>query len=103
MSDKVDVRFMLFLDCNEQVCTERILERGKSSGRDDDNIDSIRKRHQTYESETKRTSEGRANEDSFFGLCSKSTEKRWPDAPPLPCFAYSHSGDLPEQGHVEED
>lgn len=41
---------MLFLICPEQVLLERLLERGKTSGRDDDNADSIKKRFsQCYE------------------------------------------------------
>ena len=35
-----------------QVCTERILKRGQSSGRTDDNIESLRKRFNTYTKET---------------------------------------------------
>ena len=33
--------------------TQRLLERGKTSGRSDDNIDSIKKRFATYQNETK--------------------------------------------------
>lgn len=35
---------MLFLTCPEHVLLERLLERGKTSGRDDDNVESIKKR-----------------------------------------------------------
>jgi len=52
MSDKVDVCFVLFLDCPEEVCVGRILERSKTSGRSDDNIESLKKRFQTYINET---------------------------------------------------
>jgi UMP-CMP kinase len=38
------VRGTLFLDCPEEVMVGRLLERGKTSGRVDDNVDSIRKR-----------------------------------------------------------
>lgn len=37
-----------------QTCIARVLERGRSSGRGDDNIDVMRKRLETYEKETKR-------------------------------------------------
>ncbi|GAO13784.1 hypothetical protein UVI_02004930 [Ustilaginoidea virens] len=39
---------VLFFDCPEKVMQERLLERGKTSGRDDDNADSIRKRFRTF-------------------------------------------------------
>ncbi|XP_066246722.1 UMP-CMP kinase [Euwallacea similis] len=53
MADKVNLQFVLFFDCPMEVCTERILKRGATSGRVDDNIDSLRKRFNTYVSETK--------------------------------------------------
>lgn len=52
MEGKVDVQFVLFFDCNEGVCVERCLERGKSSGRTDDNEDSLKKRIKTYTNES---------------------------------------------------
>ncbi|XP_015600645.1 UMP-CMP kinase isoform X2 [Cephus cinctus] len=49
MSDKATVKGVLFLDCNEQICTQRCLARGQAgSGRTDDNEECLRKRHQTY-------------------------------------------------------
>ena len=40
---------MLYSNNNsEQVCTARILKRGETSGRKDDNPESLRKRFQTY-------------------------------------------------------
>ena len=53
MSNFADVQFLLFLDCPESVMTERLLERGKTSGRNDDNEESIKKRLKTYEESTK--------------------------------------------------
>ncbi|SAM83970.1 probable URA6-uridine-monophosphate kinase [Ustilago bromivora] len=41
-------QFVLFLQCSEGVMLERLLERGKTSGRADDNIESIKKRFQTF-------------------------------------------------------
>ncbi|KAA8642141.1 hypothetical protein EYZ11_008967 [Aspergillus tanneri] len=38
----------LFLDCPEDVMEERLLKRGETSGRDDDNAESIRKRFRTF-------------------------------------------------------
>ncbi|GAA5824576.1 hypothetical protein JCM11251_000482 [Rhodosporidiobolus azoricus] len=39
---------VLFLVCPEPILLERLLERGKTSGRDDDNAESITKRFQTF-------------------------------------------------------
>ncbi|GAA5948614.1 hypothetical protein JCM3765_004944 [Sporobolomyces pararoseus] len=39
---------VLFLVCPENILQERLLERGKTSGRDDDNAESIKKRFQTF-------------------------------------------------------
>lgn len=41
-------RFVLFYDCPEEEMERRLLERGKTSGRSDDNADSIRKRFRTF-------------------------------------------------------
>ncbi|KAI9166997.1 uridylate kinase [Paramyrothecium foliicola] len=41
-------KLVLFYDCPEQVMESRLLERGKTSGRADDNADSIRKRFKTF-------------------------------------------------------
>ncbi|KAI3406355.1 URA6 [Candida oxycetoniae] len=40
--------FTLFFECPEQVMMKRILERAKTSGRADDNVESIKKRFQTF-------------------------------------------------------
>ncbi|XP_062849847.1 UMP-CMP kinase [Trichomycterus rosablanca] len=48
MDGKADVKFVLFFDCSNKVCIDRCLERGKSSGRTDDNKESLQKRIQTY-------------------------------------------------------
>lgn len=40
--------FTLFFECPELVMLQRLLERGKTSGRTDDNVESIKKRFQTF-------------------------------------------------------
>lgn len=40
--------FTLFFECPEQVMLKRLLERGRTSGRTDDNIESIKKRFKTF-------------------------------------------------------
>lgn len=53
MRPLADVQFLLFLDCPQQVMLDRLLERGKTSGRSDDNAESIIKRFKTYEESTR--------------------------------------------------
>ena len=50
--DSLTVGGVLFYDCPEDVMEARLLERGKTSGRTDDNIESIKKRFRTYTNET---------------------------------------------------
>lgn len=45
----VPSQFTLFLDCPEDVLEKRLLNRGKTSGRLDDNVESIKKRFKTFE------------------------------------------------------
>lgn len=48
MTPFADVKLVLSFDCPEKVLVERLLERGKTSGRIDDNEESIKKRLATY-------------------------------------------------------
>lgn len=41
-------QFTLFFDCPEDVMQERLINRGKTSGRADDNAESIKKRFKTF-------------------------------------------------------
>lgn len=43
---------VFFFDTSEEVMQERLLERGKTSGRNDDNLEAIKKRFNTYQKET---------------------------------------------------
>lgn len=52
MNGKADVKMVLFFDCSEEVCLQRLKVRGETSGRSDDNLESIRKRFQTYQLQT---------------------------------------------------
>jgi len=53
MADKVDFQFVLFFNCGENLCVERCLTRGNSgSGRSDDNMESLKKRIQTYNNDS---------------------------------------------------
>ncbi|XP_058823545.1 UMP-CMP kinase isoform X2 [Topomyia yanbarensis] len=52
MSDKVQIQFVLFFECSEDQCIQRCLKRGESSGRSDDNLESLKKRFNTYLNDT---------------------------------------------------
>ena len=41
-------QFVLFFDCPEEVMEKRLLKRGETSGRSDDNLESIKKRFRTF-------------------------------------------------------
>eukprot|EP01027_Heterolobosea_sp_BB2_P027024 GEZU01042201.1.p1 GENE.GEZU01042201.1~~GEZU01042201.1.p1 ORF type:complete len:242 (+),score=90.28 GEZU01042201.1:100-825(+) len=41
-------KFVLFFECSEEVMEKRLLKRGETSGRTDDNAESIKKRFRTY-------------------------------------------------------
>lgn len=42
----------IILDCDEELLTKRLLERGKTSGRSDDNFEVIKKRFKTHYAES---------------------------------------------------
>lgn len=53
MADKINLKFVLFFDCDDDVCVKRCLDRGAAgSGRSDDNEESLRKRFATFANET---------------------------------------------------
>jgi len=47
-----DARAVLFFEATEEVLEGRLMERGKTSGRSDDNLKSIKKRFSTFQGET---------------------------------------------------
>lgn len=53
MTGKVTLRGVLVFECPDDVCVNRCLERGKDSGRTDDNAETLRKRLRTYVEQTK--------------------------------------------------
>lgn len=44
----VPSKFTIFFDCPEHIMQERLINRGKTSGRTDDNTESIKKRFKTF-------------------------------------------------------
>jgi adenylate kinase family enzyme len=51
-NQSVKIKFVLFFDCPESEMERRLLKRGKTSGREDDNAHVIKKRFQTFMTET---------------------------------------------------
>ena len=52
LGEEINVPFILFLEANEDAMIERIIERAKTSGRDDDNMESLKKRFGVFNNET---------------------------------------------------
>ena len=52
MSEVCDVEGVMFIDCPEAELERRLLSRGESSGRSDDNIETARKRFATFKEAT---------------------------------------------------
>jgi UMP-CMP kinase len=52
MTGFAQVRCVLFFNCTEEEMEKRLIERGKTSGRSDDNIASIKKRFVTYQQQS---------------------------------------------------
>lgn len=49
MEAKTELQFVLVFDCTEDVCVQRCLKRGEQgSGRTDDNLESLKKRFNTF-------------------------------------------------------
>jgi len=53
MADAADVAGVLFYDCSHDTMIDRVLERGATSGRSDDNADAASKRVRIYEDSTR--------------------------------------------------
>jgi UMP-CMP kinase len=43
---------VLFFECSESLLEKRLLKRGETSGRSDDNIESIKKRFRTFKEQS---------------------------------------------------
>lgn len=52
MEEEAIVKGLLYMRCNEDIMQKRVLERAKTSGRSDDNLDTIKKRFKVYYNET---------------------------------------------------
>jgi len=52
LGGKVCLKFCFFIECSEACMERRLLHRGQTSGRSDDNIETIRKRFVTFQEES---------------------------------------------------
>mmetsp|Transcript_12648 Transcript_12648/g.40745 ORF Transcript_12648/g.40745 Transcript_12648/m.40745 type:complete len:268 (-) Transcript_12648:198-1001(-) len=52
LGNKAHIKFVLLIECSQAVMEQRLLKRGQTSGRSDDNIETIRKRFITFKEET---------------------------------------------------
>lgn len=80
MSDKTHVEFIIFLECPEETCIRRCLDRSDKcddgAKRADDNIESLRKRFQTYVNSTMKIVEHYDREGLLRRIdASKSVDK----------------------------
>jgi UMP-CMP kinase family protein len=87
MSDFCEVAFVLFFDVSEEVMENRLLIRGKDGDRIDDNLETIRRRFQTFKNSTMpivnhfaaqdkvRTVDGDADRESVYAQVSDIFEK----------------------------
>ena len=60
---------IVFFECSEEVMEERLLKRGETSGRSDDNSETIKKRFQTFIGKTLPVIE-------YYGNLNKVTKVR---------------------------
>lgn len=51
MGDRVELGAVLWFDAEEAIMTDRILKRSATSGRNDDNIETLKKRFAQFNSE----------------------------------------------------
>ncbi|CCK71430.1 bifunctional uridylate/adenylate kinase KNAG_0H00140 [Huiozyma naganishii CBS 8797] len=76
----VPSKFVLFFDCPEEVMEKRLLERGKTSGRADDNIESIKKRFKTFVETSMPVIEYFEEQNKVIKIkCDKSVEEVYND------------------------
>ncbi|KAI8318314.1 UMP-CMP kinase [Martensiomyces pterosporus] len=64
---------VLYFECPESVLLERLLNRGKTSGRSDDNIESIKKRFRTYVNDSKPVIDAYAEQGKVITISCQGT------------------------------
>merc|ERR1719253_375996 len=68
VGDEAQVVGVLFYEANEEEMEKRLIGRGATSGRADDNIESIKKRFRTYLEETMPIVDSYATKDMVFKI-----------------------------------
>lgn len=68
-------RLTLFLNCPEEVMLSRLLKRGETSGREDDNIESIRKRFRVFEEQSMPAVEHFAKQEKVVSVEATGTQE----------------------------
>lgn len=68
-------KFVLFYECDLEILETRLLKRGETSGRSDDNIDVIRKRFVTYKESSVPTIEYFMKQQKCHKVCVFNKEK----------------------------
>jgi len=80
MGPKVNFAFVLVFDCPEEVMQQRLLIRGESSGRSDDNLESIKKRFKTFQDQTMPIIEYYGKRDKVVSINANRQEQQiWKD------------------------
>lgn len=51
MGEKINFAYLIYFEGDEEACFERIMERAKTQGRAEDNIENVKKRFWHFESE----------------------------------------------------
>lgn len=75
LDEEFDVKMALFLDCCFETMESNVLERAKTSGRSDDNLEIIRKRIKVFETQTRPIIEHLEREEKIVRLdAEKSPE-----------------------------
>ncbi|GAB5363317.1 hypothetical protein AAMO2058_000872700 [Amorphochlora amoebiformis] len=76
IGDKFTVATTMFFTCDEKIMVERLLKRAKTSGRSDDNAETIKKRLKTYRDSTLPVLKTLRAVCSFYEIdCAHSIEK----------------------------
>ena len=65
----------LFLECGEEIMKERIMHRGKSSGRSDDNEEVFKKRIEVYMEETVPILDYFRNKNKLYTVSAEGTKE----------------------------
>merc|ERR1711879_121185 len=84
MGGKVNLKFVLNFECGQEACIERCLKRGATSGRSDDNEESLKKRFVTFQNATKPIIEHFEKQDLVKTIdAERSQEEVWIDVQKL--------------------